>query len=75
MSAKKQGHGISVFKVFFEWLLPIVGGILSGFFAIQCGGSFWWVLLFAVLGAFALQWTVAFLLLGINRAFRTKSDK
>jgi hypothetical protein len=63
----KRTGGVPLVELLFEYLLPIVGGVLSVCVARACGLSLGWALLIGLPGAIAFQWAAVGLLVLVAR--------
>jgi hypothetical protein len=69
----KKSSGITLIELLMEWVVPIVGGVLTLSILHHFGcRSRWWICL-ALPGSMAFQWSLVLLLLAVDRLFWQRS--
>ena len=66
----QKSRGIPVIELLFEWVIPIIGGVLTLHVLHHFGFRSRWAFLWALPGTLIFQWSIAFSLMGLDALTR-----
>ena len=70
MALRSKFHGITAIEMLVDWVIPIVGGILTIIVLHRFEFRPLWALLLALPGMLVFQWTVLLLISGLGALIR-----